>query len=124
MVMTLLLACLEGAPAELPEATVTPPPARARMVEAPGLRGYLVRPGEDEVVAAEVWAHATIEEAERLAARKAGERGHGVLLIGQDTQSERALSYLGGLAWVESVSLRCDRADCADEAPPNQDTVP
>ena len=91
MVMTLLLACLEGAPAELPEATVTPPPARARMVEAPGLRGYLVRPGEDEVVAAEVWAHATIEEAERLAARKAGERGHGVLLIGQDTQSERAL---------------------------------
>lgn len=122
--MTLMLACLQGAPAELPEASVTPPPVRARMVEAPGLRGYLVRPGEDEVVTAEVWAHATIQEASRLAARNAGERGHGVLLIGEDTTAERALSYLGGLTWVETVSLRCERTDCADRASPTQDPAP
>jgi hypothetical protein len=124
MVMTLLLACLEGAPAELPEATVPPPPVRARTVEAPGLHGYLVRPGEDKVVTAEVWAHASIQEDARVAARDASERGHGILLIGEDTTAERALSYLGGLAWVESVSLLCDRAECADEAPLTKDNAP
>jgi len=94
------------------------------MVEAPSLRGYLVRPGTDGNVSAEVWAHLSIEESSRIAALDAADQGQGVLLIGEDTDTERALRYLAGLAWVEKVGLRCERPDCAEDAVPDQASGP
>ena len=122
--MTLLISCLEGAPAALPPVVESAPPSRAQMVEAPGLRGYLVRPGTDGHVSAEVWAYLSIEEAARITALDAADHGQGVLVIGEDTDTDRALRYLAGLAWVEEVGLRCERPDCAEDAGPDKASGP
>ena len=107
--LMLLLASCGPAAAPLPSPTAPAPIGRA--VQAPGLKGYLVRPSQGLApVGATLVLVTTLDDDARAAARAAATGGRLALAVGEDTDNARALAYLSGLRGAgDSPTVRCLR---------------